>query len=49
MNEIKYQMEQNGILLDVSIGYNEINLETAKSEAYKGVYTIYDEDGKVVS
>lgn len=49
METIKYKMEQNGTLLDVSIGYNEIDLEIAKKEAYNGVYTIYDENGKVVN
>ena len=49
METIKYKMEQNGTLFDVSIGYNETDLEIAKREVYNGVYTIYDEDGKVVN
>lgn len=42
MKVIFYKIEQNGTLLDVSITYNETNLEIAKKEAHNGEYTIED-------
>lgn len=47
--EINHGTEENPvlepILLDAIVGWNEVNEETAKREAYKGEYTIED-DGK---
>lgn len=43
MKVIKYKMEQCGSILDVVIGYNDTNLETAKKEAYNGEYAIVEE------
>ena len=42
MKIIKYQMQQNDALLNVTIDYNETNLEIAKKEAYNGEYVIED-------
>lgn len=49
MKWIKYQIVCNKvneevILLDKKLGYNEANLKTAKVEAYNGVYTIEEDD-----
>lgn len=43
MKTIKYKIKQYDTLLDVAIGYNETNLETAKKEAFNGEYTIVEE------
>ena len=44
MKIIEYQMEQVGGIVDVTIDFNETNLEIAKKEAYNGVYTIKEVD-----
>lgn len=45
--EINHGTEENPvlepILLDAIVGWNEVNEETAKREAYKGEYTIEDD------
>ena len=43
MKTINYKMEQGEGFADVSIGYNETNLEIAKKEAFNGEYTIEDD------
>ena len=48
MEVIKYKMQQSDTLVDVVIGYNENNLETAKKEAYNGEYFICDEESNEV-
>lgn len=49
MSEVNYGTEKcpniERIFQDVTMGWNEINEETAKREAYNGEYEIYD-DGK---
>ena len=50
-NEINHGTEESPnieqIFLDKKMGWNEINEETAKREAYNGEYEIYD-DGQPV-
>lgn len=43
MKIINYKMEQGEGFCDVSIGYNDTNLEIAKKEAFNGEYTIEDD------
>lgn len=43
MKVIKYKMKQSDTLIDVSIGYNDINLGIAKKEAHNGEYIIEDD------
>ena len=44
MKWIKYKFcPADGILVDKAMGWNEINEETAKHEAYHGEYTIEDD------
>lgn len=43
MKVIEYKMKQSDTLIDVSIGYNETDLEIAKKEAFNGEYTIEDD------
>lgn len=43
MKTINYKMEQGEGFCDVSIGFNDTNLEIAKKEAFNGEYTIEDD------
>ncbi len=48
---IKYQLKtkvgQEDLLAPVTMGWNEINEELAKKEAYRGEYTIEDDGTEV--
>ena len=48
MKVIKYkflsaEIDNDQIFLEKSMGWNEVNEETAKQEAYNGEYEIYDD------